>query len=86
MRLGCLGRLQVAAKLLLDRIMDDDGCRGDANGPFDPITVRERREELRAEREKAARRRRRLREAKGPVTAAAADVGAFDEDDEDYME
>jgi hypothetical protein len=30
--------------------MDEDGCRGDSNGPFDEQTVQERREELRREK------------------------------------
>lgn len=47
---------QVGLKLLLDRVMDEDGCRGDANGPFDEQTVRERREELK--RDKVSRRLR----------------------------
>lgn len=51
----CLPPLaQVGLKLLLDRVMDEDGCRGDVNGPFDEQTVRERREEL--QREKVRRR------------------------------
>lgn len=42
--------LQVALKLLLDRVMDEDGCRGDSNGPFDEQTVKERREELKRDK------------------------------------
>lgn len=41
---------QVGAKLLLDRVMDDDGCRGDSSGPFDPQTIEERRQELQEEK------------------------------------
>lgn len=41
---------QVALKLVLDRVMDEDGCRGDANGPFDKQTVKERREELKRDK------------------------------------
>lgn len=41
---------QVGAKLLLDRVMDEDGCRGDSGGPFDPQTVEERRQELKEEK------------------------------------
>jgi hypothetical protein len=37
-------------KLLLDRVLDEDGCRGDANGPFDEQTVEERREELKRDK------------------------------------
>lgn len=42
--------LQVALKLLLDRVTDEDGCRGDSNGPFDARTRKERREELKREK------------------------------------
>ena len=41
---------QVALKLLLDRVLDEDGCRGDNNGPFDEQTVKERREELKRDK------------------------------------
>lgn len=41
---------QVALKLLLDRVMDEDGCRADANGPFDEQTRKERREELKRDK------------------------------------
>lgn len=71
---------QVAAKLLLDRVMDDDGCKGDANGPFDAQTVAERRQELKQERERAAKRREKekQRDAK-PVAAAMPAEEAFEE-------
>lgn len=49
--------LQIGAKLLLDRVMEDDDCKGDENGPFDAKTIEERREELRKERERARRKR-----------------------------
>ena len=42
--------LQIALKLLLDRVMDEDGCRGDSNGPFDEQTVKERRAELKRDK------------------------------------
>lgn len=32
------------------RVMEEDGVKGDANGPFDPETVKERREELRRDK------------------------------------
>jgi hypothetical protein len=67
---------QVGFKLLMDRVMDDDGCKGDTNGPFDARTVKERREELREEREKAARRQK-AKKAK----AAAAVAPTAQEDD-----
>ena len=41
---------QVGVKFLLDRLLDDDGCKGDENGPFDAQTVKERREELKEEK------------------------------------
>lgn len=41
---------QIALKLLLDRVMDEDGCRGDSNGPFDEQTVKERRAELKRDK------------------------------------
>lgn len=77
---------QVAAKLLLDRVLADDGCRGDANGPFDAETVRERREELAADRAKAARRQeKKQREARAPAPAAAEEdeLPAFEDGDDD---
>ena len=49
--------LQVGVKLLLDRVMDDDGCKGDGNGPFDALTVAERRAELKQEKERERKRR-----------------------------
>lgn len=42
---------QVGIKFLLDRVLDDDGCKGDENGPFDAQTVKERREELKEEKQ-----------------------------------
>jgi hypothetical protein len=90
---------QVGLKLLLDRVMDDDGCRGDANGPFDEQTVKERRDELAEERRRAKRRAAKAsKPAAKPAAAAAAsepaadvfeddDGGAFDdEEDEDDWE
>jgi len=82
---------QVAAKLFLDRVMDDDGCKGDANGPFDEQTVKERRDELKQERSKAAKRRLRERERESKPAVSIAeefeDRAAFDEDeDEDDWE
>ncbi len=41
---------QIGLKILLDRVMADDGCKGDASGPYDDMSVRENREELRRER------------------------------------
>ncbi len=41
---------QIGVKFLLDRVLDDDGCKGDENGPFDAQTVKERREELKEEK------------------------------------
>ena len=44
--LCCPPPKQVALKLLLDRVVEEDGVLGDANGPFDAQTVKERREDL----------------------------------------
>lgn len=44
---------QIALKLLLDKVMDEDGCRGDSNGPFDEQTVKERRAELKRDKVRA---------------------------------
>jgi hypothetical protein len=41
---------QIGIKFLLDRVLDDDGCKGDENGPFDAQTVKERRQELKEEK------------------------------------
>jgi hypothetical protein len=82
---------QVGIKLLLDRVMDDDGCRGDSNGPFDPLTVQERRDELKQERRRAAKKRSKAAAAAKPsVAPAATDViddfeenADFEEEDDD---
>jgi hypothetical protein len=31
---------------VFDRLVEEDGVRGDENGPFDKLTVKERRQEL----------------------------------------
>ncbi|KAL4423018.1 hypothetical protein ABPG77_005498, partial [Micractinium sp. CCAP 211/92] len=78
---------QVGLKLLLDRVMDEDGCRGDANGPFDEQTVRERREELKRDKEE---RRRKQERKKALATGATAPAAAFyddyseEEEDDDF--
>jgi hypothetical protein len=83
---------QVAVKLLLDRVMEDDACRGDANGPFDALTVAERRAEAAAERARARRRRAKARGAAraAPAPAAAAaygdDGGGFEAGEEEEEE
>lgn len=56
---------QVGIKLLLDRVMDDDGCRGDENGPFDAQTVKERRAELKEEREEERRNKQKATKVGG---------------------
>ena len=81
---------QVAATLIRDRVMDEDGCKGDASGPFDAQTVEERRAELQVERAAAAKAKRRQKE-RARVEAKPAAVpeasGGFDDsavfDDED---
>ena len=70
---------QVGLKLLLDRVMDDDGCKGDANGPFDGQTVKERREELKEERRRAAKKRAKAA-AKPTATPATAVVDDYEDD------
>ena len=59
---------QVALKLLMDRVMDEDGCRGDDKGPFDARTQRERHEDLK--REKVRRQAWRGRAKTGAGCAA----------------
>lgn len=49
--------LQIGAKFLLDRVMEDDDCKGDEKGPFDAKTVQERRDDLRKERERSKKKR-----------------------------
>jgi GTPase Era involved in 16S rRNA processing len=49
---------QIGAKFLLDKLLDDDGCRGDENGPFDAQTIEERRAELREERKESTKSRK----------------------------
>jgi len=86
---------QVGVKLFLDRVMDDDGCRGDGNGPFDAQTVRERRDELKQERRRAAKKRSKATVKPSAAPAATADavddfedtaVFEDEEDDEDDWE
>lgn len=67
--------LQVGAKILLDRVMDEDGCLGDANGPFDAKTVEERREELKREKERQKRRKQKAREGKSMGGMPSSVVG-----------
>ena len=87
---------QVGVKLLLDRVMDDDGCKGDTNGLFDAKTVQERREELQEERRRAEKMRRRAKAAAKPAAAATKpavaasqavdvyeDTAVYDDDDDD---
>ncbi|KAH7622483.1 putative Translocase of chloroplast 34 [Nannochloris sp. 'desiccata'] len=82
--------VQVGVKLLLDRVMDDDGCRGDGNGPFDAQTVQERRDELKEERRRAAKKRSKAaaKPSVAPVAPADAvddfeDNAAFEDEEED---
>ena len=71
---------QVGVKLLLDRVMDDDGCKGDSNGPFDPQTVQERKEELKEERRRAEKRRSKAAAKPAAAPATTATVDDFEED------
>jgi len=73
---------QIGAKLLLDRLMDDDGCRGDENGPFDKQTVKERRAELREERQEEKKRQQQRNKTESFLVDGSED---FDED-EDFDE
>ena len=79
---------QVGIKFLLDKVLDDDGCKGDENGPFDAQTVKERREELKEEKKE----RRAGKKAGGGFAeseeseeeaAAAEDDDAFDDSDDE---
>lgn len=65
---------QIGAKFLLDKLLDDDGCKGDENGPFDSQTIKERRAELKEE--KAERRREKQRKA-----ASSSPLADLDDDD-----
>ena len=79
---------QVGIKFLLDKVLDDDGCKGDENGPFDARTVKERREELNEEKKE----RRAGKKAGGGFAeseeseeeaAAAEDDDVFDDSDDE---
>lgn len=73
---------QIGIKLLLDKVMDDDGCRGDENGPFDQQTIKERRAELKEEKEQEKRRRNKQKAAKAAATTTTAfDDDSFEEDE-----
>lgn len=84
---------QIGAKFLLDKLLDDDGCRGDENGPFDSQTVRERRQELKEEKEEQKKRRQK-KSIRASATADASDdasdndlgIGADDNEDWDIDE
>lgn len=75
---------QIGIKFLLDRVMEDDGCKGDENGPFDAQTVKERRQELKEEREEAKRRKNKQKARSNVVTSSAsfADEDAFPEEED----
>ncbi|KAL4451916.1 hypothetical protein ABPG75_007578 [Micractinium tetrahymenae] len=78
---------QIGLKLLLDRVLDEDGCRGDANGPFDEQTVRERREELKREKEERKRKQERKKALASGTSAAATtfyDDFTEEEDEDDF--
>ncbi|KAI7842645.1 hypothetical protein COHA_003749 [Chlorella ohadii] len=73
---------QIALKLLLDRVMDEDGCRGDSNGPFDEQTVKERRAELKRDKEERKRRAER-KKARASATSSSYYPPAETESEED---
>lgn len=82
---------QVALKLLLDKVMDEDACRGDSNGPFDAQTAKERREQL--DREQEERQRRKEKRQRAAALAAQPDDARYlaaplsssdDEEDDDF--
>ena len=76
---------QIGAKFLLDKLLDDDGCRGDENGPFDAQTVRERRQELKEDKEDQHRRSQKKSSASIKVSDDGSDDNlglAADEDDD----
>ncbi|PSC70745.1 translocase of chloroplast chloroplastic [Micractinium conductrix] len=86
---------QVALKLLLDRVLDEDGCRGDNNGPFDEQTVKERREELKRDKEERKRKAEQRKKKAAASSAAATSATSYyepayateeedDESDDDY--
>lgn len=79
---------QIGVKFLLDKLLDDDGCRGDENGPFDAQTVRERRQELKEDKEDQQRRRQKKSTAAVDVSDDASDdnLAADEGDDWDLEE
>lgn len=68
---------QIGAKFLLDKLLDDDGCKGDENGPFDSQTIKERRAELKEEKEERRREKQR--------NAASSSNPLADLDDDDIL-
>eukprot|EP00887_Chlorella_sp_A99_P007878 scaffold20.g7878.t1 len=74
---------QVALKLLLDRVMDEDGCKGDGNGPFDEQTVKERRAELKQEREARKRKDRKAKVRAAPSDDEFAGLEVEEEEEDD---
>jgi len=75
---------QIGAKFLLDKLLDDDGCRGDENGPFDAQTIKERRAELQDEKKEKSKSKK-----KSPIVDDLSEednvetVDAWDDDFED---
>jgi len=70
---------QIGAKFLLDKLLDDDGCKGDENGPFDSQTIKERRAELKEEKEE----RRREKQRKAAAASSSNPLADLDDDDDD---
>ena len=72
---------QIGIKFLLDRVLDDDGCKGDENGPFDSQTVKERREELKEEKKE-----KKVSKKVSSFEDEASEEEVVDEEDEEIFD
>lgn len=79
---------QIGLKLLLDRVVEEDGVRGDSNGPFDAETIQERREELKRDKEEQRRKQQRKKQLSGRAAVADAlqSQPVYADDDEEFFE
>lgn len=65
---------QLGARLLLERVQEDDACHGDDSGPFDAATVEERRARIRRDKDRKRRMAdRKKAKARGEIVWASDD-------------
>lgn len=80
---------QIAFKIFVfDRLVEEDGVRGDENGPFDKLTVKERRQELADQKASKTDFRQKDREAseRARVAAFTGSAARGNSDSEDSEE